>query len=219
MLFAGEGEQRDCENLAGSFPVCHKDSEISSPVIHKQFYGTVGYLPPVPALIAGRVRTPWRCCVTSGLPLKDDCHIPSSPAGTSPPSGWNDTTWLVIVILVIGATCILPLLVIAGFGAGVPGTVGPSRIVAVSAHEPDPRTIIVTYDGGPDAGVLAGLTITVTDSTGEMQTKILGSETGTIPLRAGEELTFTGAFADKDNVVATAHFSDGKKMLVLDVYV
>jgi hypothetical protein len=89
--------------------------------------------------------------------------------------------------------------------------------VSATANQPDPHTIIVTYQGGQDAGSLVGMTATVTDSKGQAQTKSIGSENGTIPLNAGEELSFDGAYAGKDHVVVTGHFSNGQDLVILDL--
>jgi hypothetical protein len=153
--------------------------------------------------------------VTGNQPARDDCYIPPATDGSPPPRDADTTLWIILAVLVIGIVFILPA-VIAAFVFSMAGSVEHPRVVAATAQQTNASAIIVTYQGGQDAASLVGITVTVTDQVGQVQTKTLGSETGTIPIGIGETLTFEGAYAGKDHVVATGHFSDGKQQLIMD---
>jgi flagellin-like protein len=134
------------------------------------------------------------------------------------------------VILMVAITVILAA-VIAAFVFGMSGNISKSKIVAVTAQQPDADHITVTYQGGQDAGSFVTGTVVVTpatactagvvytnDTAAASATKnILGTSVGsyvtaTCPLQAG---IFTG----KDHVVATGKFGDGSQQVLLDTYV
>ena len=160
-----------------------------------------------------------RCCVTTGgQPSRDDCYIPPVTGGTPPPKDPHNTLWIILAVLVIGIVFILPA-VIAAFVFSMAGNIEHTRVVAATARQTNASAIIITYQGGQDAAMLVGMTVTVTDPLGGVQTKTLGSETGTTPLGIGDTLTFEGAYAGKDHVVATGHFSDGKEQSMYDSHI
>ena len=156
--------------------------------------------------------------MTSGQPLNDDCYIPPVPAGTPPPKDPNNTLWIVIAVLFFGAVFILPF-VIAAFVFSMAGTIEHTKVVAATAQQNSAGTIIVTYQGGQDAGSLAVITVTITDSTGQVQTKPLIPDSGTGVVNVGSALEFEGAFTRKDHVVATGYFDDGTEQVILDTFV
>ena len=55
------------------------------------------------------------------------------------------------VILMVAITVILAA-VIAAFVFGMSGNISKTKIVAVTAQQPDSKYITVTYQGGQDAG-------------------------------------------------------------------
>ena len=156
--------------------------------------------------------------MTGNQPARDDCYIPPVTGGTSPPGDADNTIWIIIAVLVVGGVFILPL-VISLFVFSMAGSVEHPRVVAATAQQTNASAIIITYQGGQDAASLVGITVTVTDQAGQVQTKTLGSETGTSPVGIGDTLTFEGAYAGKDHVVATGHFSDGKEQLIYDSFI
>ena len=121
------------------------------------------------------------------------------------------------VILMVAITVILAA-VIAAFVFGMAGNISKTKVVAATAQQPDATHIVMTYQGGQDAGTCTGVRWTVTDSSG--QTSVLDMtqpKVGTsIKLQVGSSKTFAGSFAGKDHVVATAHFSDGSEQVILD---
>ena len=155
----------------------------------------------------------------TGQPNKDDFYIPPATAGTPPPkSDGNDMIWIIIGIVGIFVLFVLPF-IIAGFVFGMAGNVAHTKVVAATVQQTDAGTMIVTYQGGRDAGSVTGITTTVTDSSGESQTKVMGSKGGTTPLEIGNNVTFKGEFVGKDFIVSTAWFTDGTEQVILDNYV
>ncbi len=90
-------------------------------------------------------------------------------------------------------------------------TPAPVRVI-----QPDTSHITILYPGSTDTGTLLELEATVTDSTGNAQTKSIGSRFTTTPLRFGATLTLTGTFSGKDRVFVTGYFMDGSHRLMLD---
>ena len=152
-------------------------------------------------------------------PPKDNFYIPPTPDGSPPPEKKSDNTfWIILGIIIIAAVFLLPV-IIAAFVFGMAGNIEHTKVVAATAQKPDAGTILVTYQGGQDAGMLVAMTVTISDSKGQEQTKTLGSRTGTSPLVVGDKRSFSGAFSGKDHVIATGHFSDGTDQVILDAYI
>ncbi|HVN73651.1 MAG TPA: tetratricopeptide repeat protein [Methanoregula sp.] len=145
------------------------------------------------------------------------------------------------VLAIIGAVVLLAvLLVIFSVGsmmfsmnqAGLHGAGGSSigggslaaqgiantRVVAATAQQPDDSHILVTYQGGQDADKLDQLIVMVTDSSGTVQSKVLGQPSGTTPLAVGSTATLTGTYSGRDHVMALGKFSDGSMQTVFDAY-
>ena len=121
------------------------------------------------------------------------------------------------VILMVAITVILAA-VIAAFVFGMSGNITKTKIVAVTAQQPDANTITVTYQGGQDAQSFSYGNVTVehvstyTNSTGTGN--VLGKEVGSFVTA-----TSVGAFSGKDHVVATGTFGDGSVQVLLDTYI
>jgi archaeal type IV pilus assembly protein PilA len=129
------------------------------------------------------------------------------------------------VILMVAITVILAA-VIAAFVFGMSGNISKTKIVAVTAQQPNGKTITVTYQGGQDAGSFVSGNVTVTPS-GSPACTGFGYNNGTV---GGTGLTanvgsFVSAvntndcFGGKDHVVATGLFGDGSTQVLLDTYV
>jgi flagellin-like protein len=69
------------------------------------------------------------------------------------------------VILMVAITVILAG-VIATFVFGMAGNFQKTKLIAITAHQLDVNSIIVTYQGGQDAHSLNGANVTITADTG-----------------------------------------------------
>jgi hypothetical protein len=128
--------------------------------------------------------------------------------------------WLPIVVLIL----MVALLIVAlGFAFMIFGSAAQSahqaKVVTATAQQPDVSHIVVTYLGGRDAYDVSQVTIVVTNPDGDSLTEILGEADDKTPLKIGSQVTFTGRFAGRDHVVATAKFMDNTKQVILDSYV
>jgi len=136
------------------------------------------------------------------------------------------------VILMVAITVILAA-VIAAFVFGMSGNITKTKIVAVTAQQPDGQYITVTYQGGQDAGTFMYGDVVVTPADGAAVTynnistavysaaglansngltKSVGSSV------TAKAFTVTG-FTGRDHVVATGTFGDGSVQVLLDTYV
>jgi len=138
----------------------------------------------------------------------------------------------VIIYFVMLVAAIIAIIVIAAMVAafvfGMAGTTGYSgysglhsvnynaKVVAATAQQTDPYTILLTYQGGPDADVCTQVTWVITDPAGAISYAIMGD--GTSPVVAGTHSNVAGT-SGRDHVVGTAHFSDGTRQTVYDSYV
>lgn len=124
------------------------------------------------------------------------------PAGTLTPPAVQDTPQPVIKI------------------PSVPQpTITNYKIVAATAQKPDATKIIITYVGGPDSDQLMELETSITDSTGTLRTRTMGSRLGTTPVENGGTLTIYGPFAEKAHVVVIGHFADGTHKDLQDTWI
>ncbi len=69
------------------------------------------------------------------------------------------------VILMVAITVILAA-VIAAFVFGMAGNISKTKVVAATVQQPDATHIVVTYQGGQDAGTFNGANVTVSPSDG-----------------------------------------------------
>jgi len=115
------------------------------------------------------------------------------------------------VILMVAITVILAA-VIAAFVFGMAGNVQKTKVVAATASQQGANTIIVTYNGGPDANTVTGLAITWPNTT--------RTTNGTTALQVGDSWRGdTAGTTGQDHIVATASFVDGSSQVILDTYV
>jgi FlaG/FlaF family flagellin (archaellin) len=119
---------------------------------------------------------------------------------------------IVLLVVIVAA-------VIAAFVFGMSGNISKTKVVAVTAQQTDSNHILITYQGGQDAYTLKQLTATVTDTTGNSQTKNIEPSGQTTSLEVGSSVIFTGSFSGKDHVIAYGAFSDGTQQVLLDTYV
>jgi archaeal type IV pilus assembly protein PilA len=132
------------------------------------------------------------------------------------------------VILMVAITVILAA-VIAAFVFGMSGNINKTKVVAVTAQQPDGDHISVTYQGGQDALTFAGANVTITTSTGTQITNAQFSvkdpastkDMGWLGTNVGSSTTanVANAFAGRDHVVVAGWFTDGTQQVLLDTYV
>ncbi len=139
------------------------------------------------------------------------------------------------VILMVAITVILAA-VIAAFVFGMAGNIQSTKSVAATATQQGEDRIIVTYQGGPDAGDLVYIAVSVTSSTGssehhyycvkEGSTDVTETTTmsdaakglvGKIPV--GSSWEYDKGTTGRDHVVVAAHFADGSDQVILDTFV
>lgn len=112
------------------------------------------------------------------------------------------------VILMVAITVILAA-VIAAFVFGMAGNVQSTKNVAAVAEQVNATGIVVTYHGGKDHPDVSRLNITWPDGTiGQMGKPAVGS--------FYHSLLGT---TNKDRVVVTVAFVDGKEQVILDTTV
>jgi flagellin-like protein len=131
------------------------------------------------------------------------------------------------VILMVAITVILAA-VIAAFVFGMSGNITKTKIVAVTAQQPDADHVTVTYQGGQDASSFSYGLVTVTPSVScdfSYTNTTPNDENDGLAPRVGSWVTAvsdtlgTDCFAGKDHVVATGTFGDGSVQVLLDTYV
>jgi flagellin-like protein len=128
------------------------------------------------------------------------------------------------VILMVAITVILAA-VIAAFVFGMSGNITKTKVVAVTVQQPEANRIIVTYQGGQDAGSFSYGTATVTPGSGSTATSLVYSNAtatsaAVLSSTVGNTLTITctGNFAGKDQVIVVGTFSDGTNQVLIDTY-
>ena len=126
------------------------------------------------------------------------------------------------VILMVAITVILAA-VIAAFVFGMSGNITKTKVVAVTAQQPDSQHITITYQGGQDAGSFVSGNVTVTQSGTPTCTvvyaptdKLLTTEVGSSVVASS---TTVDCFKGKDHVIATGSFGDGTSQVLLDTYI
>lgn len=94
-------------------------------------------------------------------------------------------------------------------GADLPRT----HTVAVTASQTGDASGVATYRGGPDAGLLQWIEISVNAGP--------RVPIGSVAARAQvqQSVTLQGLTPGQDHVVAVGHFTDGQHLVVLDTYI
>jgi archaeal type IV pilus assembly protein PilA len=125
------------------------------------------------------------------------------------------------VILMVAITVILAA-VIAAFVFGMAGNISKTKVVAATVQQPDALHIVVTYQGGQDAGTFSGANVTVTpaDGSAPVYAPTVGT-LGQLTKTVGSSciVTTPGSFAARDHVVVTAWFTDGSQQVILDNFI
>jgi flagellin-like protein len=119
------------------------------------------------------------------------------------------------VVLMVAVTVILAA-IFSTFVFGMVTTVPKTKVIAAIVQQPDANNIIVTYQGGQDAGSCIGIRWAVTDAAGATQAYDMSVPQVSSRLQVGTSYTITGSFSRRDHVVATAYFSDGSEQVILD---
>jgi hypothetical protein len=109
-----------------------------------------------------------------------------------------------LVLLLLASGCTQP---------AQPQQKAPSPIIV---SQTDVNHLLITYPGSTETTTLLELEATVTDSTGQAQTKSIGDRFSTTPLKFGATLSLAGSFGGNDHVVVTGYFMDSSKKVVLD---
>jgi flagellin-like protein len=126
------------------------------------------------------------------------------------------------VILMVAITVILAA-VIAAFVFGMAGNIQKTKVVAATEKRTNASFVIVTYQGGQDAGTLQAIGFTV---DGNNVTPVAGTgisvsanqiypSTGSI-LPVGASATIPAANPGKNHVVGVGTFTDGSTQVLVD---
>jgi flagellin-like protein len=114
------------------------------------------------------------------------------------------------VILMVAITVILAA-VIAAFVFGMAGNVQSTKNVAAVAEQTDANTVQVTYHGGKDHPDVTNLNITW---PGASPVSVAA------PPNVGQVfINSTAGTENKDRIIVTAKFVDGKEQVILDTTV
>ena len=166
-------------------------------------------------------------CPTCGklLPLENAEICPHCGVRITPPptikkqdSGKNILLLIAVGIVILVLVVIIGA-VIAAFVFGMSGNISKTKVVSVTAQQPDSNHIVIVYQGGQDGYTLRQITSTATSSSGNSQTKNIGISGQTTPIEVGSSVTFTGAFSGRDHVIAVGTFSDDVEQVLLDTYI
>jgi flagellin-like protein len=126
------------------------------------------------------------------------------------------------VILMVAITVILAA-VIAAFVFGMAGSIQKTKVVAATVSQPTADTIVVTYQGGPDANSFAGGNVTISPGTAGVSITYSPNVDGSFGTGVGTSVTAKAStatgFNGRDHVVVTGTFTDQSSQVVLDTYV
>lgn len=173
--------------------------------------------------------------MTGDPPNQDNFSARPGSARVPAPGGRNRTRIIlaavVIIAIVIGLVCYLPGIALRMSKGDRICNCG--EYAAGMVQQPDNNTIIVSFLGGQDGDRVEGMTATVSDTTGSVQTSMIGSDRHyewwhlylasrqvenfkiqTLPV--GEQIMFKGNFSGKDHVTAIANFIDGERSYIVD---
>jgi hypothetical protein len=153
--------------------------------------------------------------VTSLKPAQENFPVQPAAAGNSVPKD----SWIILIITAVFVIIAIAIgIVFMLFWAGIGGNCcGAPRSITAIVQQPDPGTIIVTYQGGADADKVQGMNVTIINSSGLVWTKMAGRTDPTFDLLpVGANVSFSGEFSGNDHAIATAHFTDGSNQILLD---
>jgi flagellin-like protein len=112
------------------------------------------------------------------------------------------------VILMVAITVILAA-VIAAFVFGMSGNISKTKVVAFSVQKVAGNDIVITYQGGQDAGAFLGANVSVDE---------VPNTSVSIGNNVGTSVKYPGTSA-KNHVVVTGNFNDGAAQVLIDTYV
>ena len=113
------------------------------------------------------------------------------------------------VILMVAITVILAA-VIAAFVFGMAGNVSKTRNIALTAQKVGAGSIIITNNGGSDAGDVSTFSVSK-DGAAATTTNLISI--------VGSTSTIAGSSGTKNHIIVTATFNDGTQQVVLDTNV
>ncbi|HNX17883.1 MAG TPA: type IV pilin N-terminal domain-containing protein [Methanoregula sp.] len=128
------------------------------------------------------------------------------------------------VILMVAITVILAA-VIAAFVFGMAGNIQKTHTVAATESRVNGTHVVVTYQGGQDAGSLIGVSFTVdganvTPSISAGVIKLDGEEvvsnTLNSPLPVGSSMYLAAGNSGKNHIVGVGRFNDGSNQVIID---
>ncbi len=129
------------------------------------------------------------------------------------------------VILMVAITVILAA-VIAAFVFGMAGNIQKTKVVAATEYRNSSAYVVITYQGGQDAGTLSGIAFTVDGANVSIpglptssvktdgQSGILPVSGSTIPV--GASVIVPAANPGKNHVVGIGEFTDGTTQVIVD---
>ena len=131
------------------------------------------------------------------------------------------------VILMVAITVILAA-VIAAFVFGMAGNIQKTKVVAATEKRANSSYVIVTYQGGQDAGTLQGIAFQVDGGNASVTTggaatlgsspgnnEIISSTAGAV-LPVGSSATLLANQPGKNHVVGIGVFTDGTTQVIVD---
>ena len=107
------------------------------------------------------------------------------------------TTIVILVFLLLTAGCTQPAaqpVVTIQPSEAPPGTLVHDTPISAKAKSIDSTTILITYEGGPDADQLIELETTVINSKGSAKIQSMGSRLDTAPVQRGGPDSIHGPF-------------------------
>ena len=146
------------------------------------------------------------------------------------------------VILMVAITVILAA-VIGAFVFGMGGSLKKTYVVGVTATQTSSNAVDVTFQGGPDAGLVHYMNVTIrgneyrrtavdatsaetnvtsiwtTFGTPNTANSVVAVGTAVTLGGTGDSTKDAGITSGRDHLVVTATFMDGTKQIVLDTYV
>jgi len=128
------------------------------------------------------------------------------------------------VILMVAITVILAA-VIGAFVFGMGGSLKKTYNVGATATQTGSDTVDITFQGGPDAGLVDYMNVTIDGTELPTASAAAFNNTASEPdgtaISVGSMVSITNAVigSDRDHVIVTATFMDGSEQVVLDTYV
>jgi len=129
---------------------------------------------------------------------------------------------IIVIVLFLTAGCVQPAA--PPVETISPAAVSPSipvydKPVSATAERIDSKTILITYEGGPDADQLIELETTVINSKGSVTIQSMGSRLDTTPVQRQGTDIIHGPFSEQVHVLITGYFFNGTHQDVLDTWI